>query len=64
MKNAVFWDVMPCGSCKNQHLGGTYHLHHQGDSELGTQLAISAHCEDILSHLNFRHIIHLTNCLS
>jgi hypothetical protein len=19
MKNAVFWDVMPCGSCKDQH---------------------------------------------
>jgi hypothetical protein len=23
MKNAVFWDVMPCGSCKNQRFGGT-----------------------------------------
>jgi hypothetical protein len=20
MKNAVFWDVMPCGSCKKRHL--------------------------------------------
>jgi hypothetical protein len=22
-KNAVFWDVTPFGSCKNQHVGGT-----------------------------------------
>jgi hypothetical protein len=22
MKNAVFWDVMPRGSLKNQHFGG------------------------------------------
>jgi hypothetical protein len=31
MKNGVFWDVTPCGSCKNQRFGGTYRLHHQGD---------------------------------
>jgi hypothetical protein len=30
-KNAVFWDVTPCGSYKNQHFGGTYRLHHQAD---------------------------------
>jgi hypothetical protein len=23
LKNGVFWDVTPCGSCKNQHFGGT-----------------------------------------
>jgi hypothetical protein len=22
MKNGVFWDVTPCGSCKNLRLGG------------------------------------------
>jgi hypothetical protein len=22
MKNGVFWDVTPCGSCKNRHFGG------------------------------------------
>jgi hypothetical protein len=22
MKNGVFWDVMPCGSCKNRRFGG------------------------------------------
>jgi hypothetical protein len=23
MKNCIFWDVTPCGSCKNRRLGGT-----------------------------------------
>jgi hypothetical protein len=23
LKNGVFWDVTPCGSCKNRHFGGT-----------------------------------------
>jgi hypothetical protein len=23
MKNAVFWNVTPCGSCKNRRFGGT-----------------------------------------
>jgi hypothetical protein len=31
LKNAVFWDVMLCGSCKNRRFGGTYRLHRQGD---------------------------------
>jgi hypothetical protein len=31
VKNVVFWDVMPCGSCKNKHFGGTYRLLHHGD---------------------------------
>jgi hypothetical protein len=30
MKNVVFWDVTPYGSCKNRRFGGTYRLHHQG----------------------------------
>jgi hypothetical protein len=30
MKNAVFWDVVPCRSCMNRHFGGVYHLHLQG----------------------------------
>jgi hypothetical protein len=35
-KNAVFWNVTPCGSCKNRSCGGTYRLHNQGGiSELG-----------------------------
>jgi hypothetical protein len=31
MKNAVFWDVVLYGSCKNRCFGGTYHLHHKGN---------------------------------
>jgi hypothetical protein len=31
MKNAVFWDVTPRGSCKNQRFGGTWYHLHQGD---------------------------------
>jgi hypothetical protein len=23
MKNGIFWDVTPCGPCKNRHFGGT-----------------------------------------
>jgi hypothetical protein len=30
LKNGVFWNVMPCGSCKNRRFGGTLHLLHQG----------------------------------
>jgi hypothetical protein len=30
MKNVVFWDVTPCGSCKNRRFGTTYRLRHQG----------------------------------
>jgi hypothetical protein len=26
MKNGVFWNVAPCGSCKNQRNGGTCRL--------------------------------------
>jgi hypothetical protein len=26
MKNRVFWDVPPCGSCKNRRFGGTWRL--------------------------------------
>jgi hypothetical protein len=30
MKNVVFWDVAPCGSCKDRRFGGRYRLHLQG----------------------------------
>jgi hypothetical protein len=41
-KNAVFWVVMLCGSCKNQRFGGTYHLHHQGDKNRQARNNISS----------------------
>jgi hypothetical protein len=30
LKYAVFWDMRPCGSCKNRGFGGIYHFRHQG----------------------------------
>jgi hypothetical protein len=36
-KNGVFWDVTPCGSCKNRRFGGTSRLHHQGDKNRSTR---------------------------
>jgi hypothetical protein len=41
MKNAVFWDVMPCRSCVNRRFGGTYRLHLQGGNirERGTNVS-------------------------
>jgi hypothetical protein len=32
MKNDVFWNVTPCGSCKNQRLGGIYSQRTSGAS--------------------------------
>jgi hypothetical protein len=29
MKNGVFWDVTPCGSCKNRRFGGIQRLLHR-----------------------------------
>jgi hypothetical protein len=34
VKNAVFWDITPCGSCKIRRFGGTYRLHCQGDKNI------------------------------
>jgi hypothetical protein len=31
LKNAVFWDVTLCGSCKNRRFGEKYRLHHHGE---------------------------------
>jgi hypothetical protein len=31
LKNAVFRDLTPCGSCKIRRFGGTHRLNHQGD---------------------------------
>jgi hypothetical protein len=31
MKNAVFWDVTTCGSCKNQRFGGKYCFYQEGE---------------------------------
>jgi hypothetical protein len=31
MNNDIFWDVKPCGSCKNRRFGGTYRIHQTGE---------------------------------
>jgi hypothetical protein len=36
MKNGVFWDVTPCGSCKNRRFGVTWRLLHQVDKNRWT----------------------------
>jgi hypothetical protein len=40
MKNSAFWNVKPCGSCKNRRFGGTYHLYRQACSVF--QLIVTA----------------------
>jgi hypothetical protein len=45
MKNVVFWDVMPCGSCKNRRVRGTYHLHHQAEKNQGTKNNVSSNLQ-------------------
>jgi hypothetical protein len=44
MKKGVFWDVTPCGSCKNRRFGGTWRLLHQVTriGELGTTQAATS----------------------
>jgi hypothetical protein len=44
MKNTVFWDVTPCGSCKNRRFGGSYRLFMRVSriGELGTTLAVTS----------------------
>jgi hypothetical protein len=41
MKNAIFWEVTPCGSCKNRRFGGTQRLHHKGDNNRWTRHNVS-----------------------
>jgi hypothetical protein len=36
-KNGIFWDVTPCGSCRNLCFGGTWCLLHQGDKNRQTR---------------------------
>jgi hypothetical protein len=42
MKNIVFWDVTPCGSCMNQCFWGTYRFHHQGDKKRRARDSVSS----------------------
>jgi hypothetical protein len=57
MKNAIFWDVMPCISCVNQRFVGTYGLHLQGRKirKRGTQPP--AHAGFSLADFFYLHFI-------
>jgi hypothetical protein len=49
MKNAVLWDVTPCGFYKKRRFGGTHLLSHQGDKN---QRARNKVCRD-MCHIVF-----------
>jgi fatty acid desaturase len=42
LKNVVFWEVTPCGSCRNRRFVGTYRLHHHGDKNQRTRNNVSS----------------------
>jgi hypothetical protein len=58
MKNAVFWDVTPCGSYKNRRFEGTYRLRHQGENNQRARATRRHIPEDVIlyshSHENLK----------
>jgi hypothetical protein len=52
MKNGVFWDVTPCGSCKNGRFGVTWRLIIRVTriGELGTTLPIFSQRASVASY--------------
>jgi hypothetical protein len=65
IKNAVFWDVTPRGSCKSRRFGGTYRFPHRGEenqwarnSLLFTLILEAIHSTEtsILTRVTRRHI--------
>jgi hypothetical protein len=51
MKDAIFCDIRPCGSCKNRHFEGKYHLYHQGDKNRRGRNSVSSNTVFLLSVL-------------
>jgi hypothetical protein len=51
MKNAAFWDMTPCGSCKNRRIASIIRVARIG--ELGTTLAVTSNRSMLLD--NFCH---------
>jgi hypothetical protein len=57
LKNAVFWDVTQCGSCKNRRLGRTYSLYLQDQKKkrTGNNVAVGSNsesCEELITTRN------------
>jgi hypothetical protein len=63
MKNAVFWDVAPCGSYRNRRFGETCSLHLQGRNPLAKKsvtlkIEVTRSSEtSVLTRLTRRHIL-------
>jgi hypothetical protein len=55
--NAIFLDVTPCGSCKNLHYGGVYHLLHQGDKNQRARSGVSSNQQPKHAAKKYRGII-------
>jgi hypothetical protein len=55
MRNAVFWNVTPYGTCKNRCFGERYLVHHQGECEVGTTLAITRNWSTLRRGDTFLH---------
>jgi hypothetical protein len=64
MKNAVFWNGMQCGCCKNGSVGGNYRLHLQGDTlgELGATLPVSMN-QSTLGGNTMKYVVFLQSVL-
>jgi hypothetical protein len=56
MRNAVFWDVAPRGSCVNRRFLGTYHLHLQGTKIRERATILSRWLQTELSSLLIFHV--------
>jgi hypothetical protein len=46
MKNGVFWDVTPCGSCNNRRFGGNLRVLHpdEGGAKLLRNVGFKKNC--------------------
>jgi hypothetical protein len=51
MRNAIFWYVTPCGSCKRRRFGGiASSIRMTRISELGTMLAVTSNQSTLLGN--------------
>jgi hypothetical protein len=51
MENVIFWDMSPCGSCRNLRFRGTYRLYLQVESNQRTKNMLVIGSEYITRHL-------------
>jgi hypothetical protein len=60
MKNAIFWDVTPCGSCKNERFRRTYCIRQKADKNrrAGNKLVVTNN-RSILQRIFIRGMLRL-----